>query len=83
MGVRLLELLTWRERGGRRDVRLLDALKFVHTTLWRALCGRVARDLEQSNTVGGVGGRRVGWAGGAGQGWCPGRAAPPGGPLSF
>ena len=51
MGLRLLETLCHRERGGKRDTRLLDVLKFVHTTLWKYLFGRQARDLEQSNAV--------------------------------
>ena len=40
MGVRLLEVLCYRERGMRRETRLLDMLKFVHTTLWKYLFGR-------------------------------------------
>lgn len=51
VGVRLLELLSYRERSSRRDLKLLDALRFVHTTLWRYLFGRPAKDLEQSNNV--------------------------------
>ena len=51
VGASLLELLAWRERAGRREVRLLDALKFIHSTLWRALAGHPARDLEQSNAA--------------------------------
>ncbi len=51
VGERLLEVLATRERAGRRETRLLDALKFVHTTFWRYMFGRQARDLEQSNTV--------------------------------
>lgn len=51
VGVRLLELLSYRERNSRRDLKLLDALRFVHTTLWRYLFGRPAKDLEQSNNV--------------------------------
>ncbi len=51
VGLRLLETLCQRERGGKRDTRLLDVLKFVHTTLWKYLFGRQARDLEQSNAV--------------------------------
>ena len=54
MGLRLLEMLCFREKGSKRDVRLLDALKFVHSTLWKYLFGRQARDLEQSNTVRGL-----------------------------
>ncbi|KAL6779994.1 TRS31 [Auxenochlorella protothecoides x Auxenochlorella symbiontica] len=51
VGVRLLELLSYRERSSRRDLKLLDALRFVHTTLWRYLFGRPAKDLEQSNNA--------------------------------
>lgn len=52
VGLRLLEALAYRERGSRREVRLIEMLKFVHTTLWKCLFGRQARELEQSNTVG-------------------------------
>mmetsp|Transcript_6631 Transcript_6631/g.19116 ORF Transcript_6631/g.19116 Transcript_6631/m.19116 type:complete len:197 (+) Transcript_6631:324-914(+) len=51
VGFRLLEALSATERGRRRDTRLLDALRFVHGTLWKYLFGRPARDLEQSNTA--------------------------------
>lgn len=53
VGASLLELLCWRERGGKRTPTALDALKFAHSSLWRALFGRQAKDLEQSNTVSG------------------------------
>lgn len=56
VGIRLLEVLCYRERSCRRETRLLDILKFVHSTLWKYLFGRQARDLEQSNTVQGGGG---------------------------
>lgn len=51
VGIRLVELLVYRESNGRRDIHILDALRFVHSTLWRYLFGRAARDLEQSNNV--------------------------------
>ena len=51
VGLRLLELLSYRERNSRREVRLLEMLKFIHTSLWKCLFGRQARELEQSNTV--------------------------------
>ena len=51
VGASLLELLCWRERGGKRTPTALDAVKFAHSSLWRALFGRQARVLEQSNTV--------------------------------
>lgn len=50
VGVRLLEILTYRERAGRRETRLLDMLRFVHSTVWKYMFGRAASDLEQSNT---------------------------------
>ena len=43
VGRRLLEALCYRERGQRRETRLLDMLKFVHSTLWRYMFGRQAR----------------------------------------
>ena len=51
VGLRLLELLVYRERGSKREVQLLKALVFLQTTLWRYLFGRDAQDLEQSNAV--------------------------------
>ena len=46
-GVRLLELLAHRERGLRRETRVLGALSFVHTHVWKALFGRAADSLEK------------------------------------
>lgn len=51
VGFRLLEVLVSTERNRRREIRLLDALRFVHGTLWKFLFGRAAQDLEQSNTA--------------------------------
>ncbi|EIE20891.1 TRAPP I complex [Coccomyxa subellipsoidea C-169] len=51
VGLRLLEILCFREKNSKRDIRLLDVLKFVHTSLWKYLFGRQAKDLEQSNTA--------------------------------
>lgn len=51
VGLRLLEVLSYRERNSRREVRLLEMLKFIHTSLWKCLFGRQARELEQSNTA--------------------------------
>ena len=46
-GVRLLELLAHRERGLRRETRVLGMLSFVHTHVWKALFGRAADSLEK------------------------------------
>lgn len=51
IGLRLLEMLCFRERNSKREIKLLDALKFVHSTVWKYLFGRQARDLEQSNAA--------------------------------
>ena len=51
IGLRLLEMLCFRERNSKREIKVLDALKFVHSTVWKYLFGRQARDLEQSNAV--------------------------------
>lgn len=51
VGLRLLELLVYRDRANRREVQLLKQLVFLQTTLWKYLFGHEAQDLEQSNTV--------------------------------
>lgn len=51
VGSRLLEILAYRERTGRRETRILDILRFVHTTMWKYMFGHQAKDLEQSNTA--------------------------------
>ena len=51
VGLRLLEVLSYRERNSRREIRLLEMLKFIHTSLWKCLFGRQAKELEQSNAV--------------------------------
>ena len=51
VGLRLLEVHCYRDRNCKRELRLLEALKFVHSSLWRYLFGHQAKDLEQSNTV--------------------------------
>ena len=73
VGVRMLELLVWREKNLRRETRIVGILSFIHTTVFRALFGKPADSLERSNeredecmlwrAFG-----RAGDAGGAGQG---------------
>lgn len=43
MGLRLLEVLAYRERGQRRETRLLDMLKFVHRCMLRCVHPACAR----------------------------------------
>lgn len=49
MGVRMLELLVWREKNLRRETRVVGILSFIHTTVFRALFGKPADSLERSN----------------------------------
>lgn len=51
VGLRLLEVLCYRENKAKRETRLLNILRFVHSTLWKYMFGKQARDLEQSNTA--------------------------------
>eukprot|EP00271_Cylindrocystis_brebissonii_P008640 TRINITY_DN23109_c0_g1_i1.p1 TRINITY_DN23109_c0_g1~~TRINITY_DN23109_c0_g1_i1.p1 ORF type:complete len:198 (+),score=38.68 TRINITY_DN23109_c0_g1_i1:470-1063(+) len=48
VGLRMLELLVHREKANRREIRLLGILSFVHSTVWKALFGKVADSLEKS-----------------------------------
>ncbi|GJP38049.1 hypothetical protein CLOM_g22482 [Closterium sp. NIES-68] len=48
IGLRMLELLVQREKGNRRETRVLGILSFVHSTVWKALFGKVADSLEKS-----------------------------------
>ncbi|XP_048134264.1 trafficking protein particle complex subunit 5-like isoform X1 [Rhodamnia argentea] len=47
IGARVLELLCHREKGNRRETRLLGILSFVHSTVWKVLFGKVADSLEK------------------------------------
>ncbi|KAG2333292.1 hypothetical protein Bca52824_004472 [Brassica carinata] len=47
VGSRVLELLCNREKGNRRETRLLGILSFVHSTVWKVLFGKVADSLEK------------------------------------
>ncbi|KAJ7525399.1 hypothetical protein O6H91_17G048800 [Diphasiastrum complanatum] len=47
VGLRMLELLCYREKGNKRETRLLGILSFVHSTVWKSLFGKVADSLEK------------------------------------
>ncbi|KAJ6743022.1 TRAFFICKING PROTEIN PARTICLE COMPLEX SUBUNIT [Salix viminalis] len=47
VGARILELLCHRDKGNRRETRLLGILSFVHSTVWKVLFGKVADSLEK------------------------------------
>ncbi|KAI8884750.1 TRAPP I complex [Backusella circina FSU 941] len=48
VGVRVLELLTWREKVAKRETKVLGILYFIHSTVWKALFGKQADSLEKS-----------------------------------
>ncbi|XP_047990288.1 trafficking protein particle complex subunit 5 isoform X1 [Leguminivora glycinivorella] len=49
VGARLLDLYFVRERGGKREIKLLNMLLFVKSTLWKVLFGKEADKLEHAN----------------------------------
>ena len=51
VGTRMLELLSWREKVVRRKPEVLDVLRFIHSSAWPYLFGKVADELQQANAV--------------------------------
>lgn len=49
VGERMLEILSYREKGNRREIRLQGILQFINTNVWRCLFGKVADSLEVYN----------------------------------
>jgi len=49
VGSRLMEVLILRDRGGKRELRIIPVLSLIATTLWKNLFGKQA-DLEKSIT---------------------------------
>jgi len=48
VGLRILELLAYRNRDFRRETRLMNLLQFVSTQVWKSLFGKPADSLERS-----------------------------------
>ena len=48
IGLRQLELLTFRDRLGKRERNIKSILTFIKTTLWKSLLGKTADRLEKS-----------------------------------
>uniref|UniRef100_A0A1I7XBR4 Trafficking protein particle complex subunit 5 n=1 Tax=Heterorhabditis bacteriophora TaxID=37862 RepID=A0A1I7XBR4_HETBA len=49
VGVRMLDVITLRERGYKRETKLLGMLMFIKSTVWKNLFGKEADKLERSN----------------------------------
>jgi len=48
VGLKILELLAYRSRETRREIRLMNILQFVSTHVWKSLFGKPADSLERS-----------------------------------
>jgi len=48
IGLRMLELLSWREKGGRKEKNVIAILQFIHSTVWKVLFGKPADALEKA-----------------------------------
>eukprot|EP01095_Lingulamoeba_sp_RSL-Kostka_P017479 TRINITY_DN908_c2_g2_i1.p1 TRINITY_DN908_c2_g2~~TRINITY_DN908_c2_g2_i1.p1 ORF type:complete len:179 (+),score=33.82 TRINITY_DN908_c2_g2_i1:176-712(+) len=48
VGVRLYEVLLYREKGTKREIRLISLLSFIQNSVWKALFGKQADSLERS-----------------------------------
>lgn len=48
VGVRLLELISWRDKPGKREVKIVGILSLISKELWKALFGKQADSLEKS-----------------------------------
>ena len=42
----MLEVLVVREKNGKREIKLIDVLYFLHSTAWKSLFGKAADFLE-------------------------------------
>lgn len=53
IGQRTLELVKLRERfkNTKREIRLVEMLQFIHSTLWKSLFGEAANELERSQDI--------------------------------
>ena len=45
--MRELELTVWREKGAKRETRVLGMLYFINTTIWKSLFGKQADSLQK------------------------------------
>jgi len=48
IGLRVLELLSWREKSSRKEKNVIAMLQFIHGTVWKVLFGKAADALQKS-----------------------------------
>jgi trafficking protein particle complex subunit 5 len=44
----MLEVICFRERSSKREIKLIGILSFIHTSVWKTLFGKAADSLERS-----------------------------------
>jgi hypothetical protein len=49
IGVRLLELISFREKNFKRETKLIGIISFIHGNVWRVMFGKQADALERSS----------------------------------
>ena len=48
VGIRLLEIISFREKNMKRELKLIGMLSFISSTVWKTLFGKNADSLERS-----------------------------------
>eukprot|EP00301_Raphidiophrys_heterophryoidea_P000559 c10279_g1_i1.p1 GENE.c10279_g1_i1~~c10279_g1_i1.p1 ORF type:complete len:210 (-),score=53.70 c10279_g1_i1:340-924(-) len=48
VGARMLDVVCFRDKNSKREIRIVDMLKFISSTVWKALFGKNAESLERS-----------------------------------
>eukprot|EP01099_Mayorella_cantabrigiensis_P000453 TRINITY_DN1207_c0_g4_i1.p1 TRINITY_DN1207_c0_g4~~TRINITY_DN1207_c0_g4_i1.p1 ORF type:complete len:206 (-),score=43.48 TRINITY_DN1207_c0_g4_i1:190-756(-) len=48
VGIRVLELISYRENKTKRETRLLNILSFIHSIVWKVLFGRQADSVQKA-----------------------------------
>ncbi|KAG5440009.1 hypothetical protein PCK2_000701, partial [Pneumocystis canis] len=48
VGQKLLELITWREKNSKREIRILGILQFIFSNVWKTIFNKQADALEKS-----------------------------------
>ena len=49
VGIRILELVCWREKNSKRETRIIGILVFIQTNVWKTLFGKQADSLEKND----------------------------------
>jgi len=49
VGLRMMELISIKDRATKRETRLINMLQYLSSTIWKHLFNKVADNLERSN----------------------------------